>query len=244
MKSPTTVLVGTAIIALSTVIIWQNAPSGSVAVTDTTMEDASVERADAHAGPMAHAEHDHAAHMADMAAPSPSPAPATDASTGTLPIGGAFALVDTDGNTVTQDNLKGAYSLVFFGFTSCPDICPTTLQAMTGALDTLGTLAEGVKPVFITIDPQRDTPAVMKDYIKNFSPRFVALTGTKEQTDAAANAYKVYYKAAKKEGETDYNVDHSGFVYLMNPAGEYVTHLSHKDSAEQMAAELAKYLNP
>jgi cytochrome oxidase Cu insertion factor (SCO1/SenC/PrrC family) len=241
--SPTTILISAAVITLGAYMIWQNAPSSynrTIAVTgaETETHTATSQMENGHA------EHDHAAHMVSMTAQSPSPSPTTDASTGTLPIGGTFSLGDTDGNAVTQDALKGAYSLVFFGFTSCPDICPTTLQAMTVALDKIGTLAEKVKPVFITIDPERDTPEVMKKYIASFNPRFLALTGSKEQTDAAATAYKVYYKAMKKEGDADYNVDHSGFIYLMNPAGEYVTHFSHKDSAEQMMAALTKYLRP
>jgi cytochrome oxidase Cu insertion factor (SCO1/SenC/PrrC family) len=246
MKPSITALISAAIVTLGAYVIWHTAPTGSVITTDVGMGKtdthiATPSMGGEHADHMAQGEHDHAAHMANMAA---TKSPAAEETSGTASIGGAFSLIDTEGNSVTQETLKGTYSLVFFGFTSCPDICPTTLQAITIALDKLGTLGEGVKPVFITVDPERDTPEVMKKYVANFSPRILALTGSKEQTDAAANAYKVYYKAMRQEGDADYDVDHSGFIYLMNPAGEYVTHFSHKDSTESMAVALTKYLRP
>ncbi len=165
-----------------------------------------------------------------------------DTSVSQLAIGGAFSLVDTESRPVTDKDLRGSFALVYFGFTSCPDMCPTTLQAMTVALNKLGPLAEKVRPVFITVDPEHDTPAVMKDYIKNFHPRMWGLTGTKEQTDAAAESYRVFHKKVQKPGEEGETVDHSGFIYLISPAGEYVTHFPPNEEAEKMMVELTKYL--
>ncbi len=140
-------------------------------------------------------------------------------------IGGAFTLVDQDGKTVTDRDFRGKLLLVYFGYTFCPDVCPTELQAMTLVMDELGDLAgTKVVPLFITIDPQRDTPAVLKEYMGNFHPAFHALTGTPEQIAQAAKAYRVYYGKAKDGGDTDYLMDHSGFVYLMDGEGRYATH--------------------
>jgi cytochrome oxidase Cu insertion factor (SCO1/SenC/PrrC family) len=164
-------------------------------------------------------------------------------SSGQLPIGGSFSLIDMDGKTVTDKNLHGSFALIFFGFTSCPDICPTTLQAMTVALNKLGGLGEKVRPVFITVDPETDTPAVMKDYIKTFHPRLLALTGTAQQTEAAAEVYRVFHRAEmQKAGEKRSNIDHSGLVYLVSPTGEYLTHFAPNESAEKMMVELTRYL--
>jgi protein SCO1/2 len=161
---------------------------------------------------------------------------------GSAAIGGAFTLTNTEGQTVTEQDLLGNWSLVYFGFTYCPDICPTTLLSMSQALDGLGQLSDRVTPVFITVDPARDTVDVMKAYAENFHPRLIALTGTQEQTDKAAKAYKVFYKLQKEEGNADYLVDHSGFAYLMNPQGQYVTHFTHSDNAETMMTILTKYI--
>ncbi len=157
-------------------------------------------------------------------------------------IGGDFTLTDADGNVVTQERLKGQHSLVYFGFTFCPDICPTSLLTITQALQGLGTLGDKVLPVFITVDPERDTPAKIKDYIANFHPNMIGLTGTPEQVAKAAKAYKIYYALHKEDDPKNYVVDHSGYMYLMNPDGQYVTHFSHDDSAESIMATLTKYL--
>ncbi len=163
--------------------------------------------------------------------------------TGKAAIGGTFSLVDMEGKQVTQEALLGQYALVFFGFTNCPDICPTALQVITQTLDDAGTLAEGkLRPVFITVDPERDTPEVMKNYISNFHPSFVALTGTKEQTNAAAKAYKVYHQKGEVTEDMHYLMDHSGFIYLMSPKGEYLQHFTHEDTPETMLVALTKYL--
>lgn len=160
---------------------------------------------------------------------------------GEAAIGGTFSLVDTAGTVVTQEALLGKHALVFFGFTSCPDICPTSLLTMTQAIESMGTEGEKVLPVFITVDPERDTPEVMKAYVASFHPRFLALTGTREQTEAAAKAYKVFHQQNQQD-EGGYMIDHSGFIYLMSPEGKYLTHFSSSDSAEAMMAETLKYV--
>ncbi len=156
-------------------------------------------------------------------------------------IGGAFELVDHTGRVVTQADFAGDFMLVYFGFTSCPDICPTAMQAVAEALDDLGGDATRVRPVLITVDPERDTPAVLADYVANFHPRLVGLTGTPEQVAAAARAYKVYYAKAPSE-EGDYVMDHSAILYLMGPDGRYIRHFTHGDGADEIAAALREAL--
>src|SRR6476660_5730160 len=120
--------------------------------------------------------------------------------TGTALIGGPFTLVDQNGKTVTDRDFRGKYMLLFFGFTHCPDICPAELQVMSAALDELGSKANEVIPIFITLDPERDTPFVVSDYVMNFGPRFVGLTGSPEQIAEAAKAYRVVYSKFQPEG--------------------------------------------
>jgi cytochrome oxidase Cu insertion factor (SCO1/SenC/PrrC family) len=165
-------------------------------------------------------------------------------SSGRALIGGPFTLTDHNGRTVTEKDLLGKYSLVVFGYTFCPDICPTELGVMTEALNKLGTKAEAITPVFITIDPKRDTVEQVKNYVGSFHPRFVGLTGTEEQIKQAASAYRVYYAQADS-GSSDpksdaYLMDHSTFIYLMSPAGEYVTHFGYGISPEDLASRLEK----
>jgi protein SCO1/2 len=133
--------------------------------------------------------------------------------------------------------------LVFFGFTHCPDICPAELQVIAQALDKLGDKGKKVVPVFITLDPERDTPRAMADYLKSFGPNFVGLTGTPEAIAAAAKSYRVAYtKVDNKESASDYSVDHSALVYFMDPEGRYVTHFSYGTSADELAEKLNKIL--
>jgi protein SCO1 len=164
-------------------------------------------------------------------------------SSGTALIGGPFSLVGTDGKTVTDANFRGRYMLVFFGFTHCPDICPAELQVIAQALDKLGDKAKNVVPVFVTLDPERDTPQVMAEYVKSFGPNFVGLTGSPEAIAAAAKAYRVVYaKVENKESAGDYSVDHSALAYLMDPEGRYVAHFSYGTSAEEIAEKLGRLL--
>jgi len=131
--------------------------------------------------------------------------------------------------------------LIYFGYTYCPDVCPTELQTMTQALDQLGTKAGEVQPIFITVDPERDTQAEMKSYAENFHPRLLALTGTAEQVADAAKAYRVFYEKAKQPDGT-YLMDHSSIVYLMGRDGKYLAHFGGNTTADQMAAAIAKRL--
>jgi protein SCO1/2 len=158
-------------------------------------------------------------------------------------IGGPFELVGKDGKTVTDKDFRGRYMLVFFGFTHCPDICPAELQVMSAALDDLGDKADQVVPIFITVDPKRDTPQLVTAYVENFGPNFVGLTGSPEAVDKAAKAYRVTYQKFQEEGAGDnYSVDHSALVYLMGPDGKFVTHFPYGTSPEKMADTLRRYL--
>lgn len=157
-------------------------------------------------------------------------------------IGGPFTLVDQDGRTRHDTDFRGKLMLVYFGYTYCPDVCPTELQTMADAMERLGDKAAEVQPIFITVDPQRDTPAHLKDYAAAFDPRLVALTGTAEQVADAARAYKVYYKAAKQENG-EYLVDHSSFVFLMDREGKYATHFRPDTTPEQMADAIRRRLS-
>ena len=165
-------------------------------------------------------------------------------SSGKPKIGGPFNLVDQDGKAVTEADFKGRFMLVYFGYTFCPDVCPTSLSAMADALDMLGDKADKIVPVFITVDPERDTPEQMKMYVKYFHPRLVGLSGTVDQVAAAANAYKAYFARASEEGEEEdeYLMDHSSITYLMGPDGQFVSHFSHGVDGDEMAKRLEDLL--
>lgn len=158
-------------------------------------------------------------------------------------IGGPFALTDQNGRTITSDSLKGKPTLIYFGFTYCPDVCPTALLLMETALDKLGPdTAKKVNLVFITIDPERDTPKLLKGYVENFGPTFIGLTGSPQQIADVARAYRVYYqKAPGKEG-APYLMDHSSIVYLLDRNGRFVTHFTHEAKAEAIAASVGRLL--
>ena len=160
-------------------------------------------------------------------------------------IGGPFTLIDQHGKTVTDLDFRGRYMLVFFGFTHCPDICPAELQVMSASLDELGPKAGGVVPIFVTLDPERDTPEVMDDYIKNFGSRFVGLTGSLEAIAEAAKAYRVAFSKFENKGADSngsYSIDHSAIVYLMGPDGGYITHFNYGTPAAKMTESLRRYL--
>ncbi|AXO12946.1 SCO family protein [Thalassospira indica] len=161
-------------------------------------------------------------------------------SSGAASIGGPFELVNQDGETVTQDDFKGKYMLTYFGYTFCPDVCPTELQVMGTALDMMPQgIADEITPVFFTVDPERDTVEAVAEYVPYFHDRMVGLTGTVEQTTAAAKAFRVYYAKAIPEGEPEdtdtYLMDHSSFVYLMDREGKFVRHFNYGTSPEDMA---------
>ncbi len=158
-------------------------------------------------------------------------------------IGGPFTLIDHTGRRVTEKDFLGQHTLVFFGYTYCPDICPAELQVMTAALEQLGEKSKKVTPVFITIDPKRDTVEQMASYVSHFHKRLVGLTGSHEEIRAAAKAYRVYYAKVKDEGSSaDYLMDHSSVVYLMGPDGKYVAHFSYGTSPDKMAEGIARHL--
>jgi protein SCO1/2 len=156
-------------------------------------------------------------------------------------VGGPFTLTDHTGKRVTDNDFRGRYMLVYFGYTWCPDVCPTELQVISAALDRLGDEARRIRPIFVTVDPERDTVAQMADYVANFHASLVGLTGSPEEIAGVAKAYRVYYAKAKSEGsETDYTVDHGSLIYLMDPQGKFVTHFTYGTDPEKLAQGLAK----
>ncbi|WP_296395622.1 SCO family protein [Reyranella sp.] len=158
-------------------------------------------------------------------------------------IGGPFALTDQDGRTVTSDSLKGKPTLIYFGFTFCPDVCPTSLLLMETAVERLGPdAAKKVNLVFITIDPERDTPALLKGYVTNFGPTYIGLTGTPQQIADVARAYRVYYQKVPGKDGGPYLMDHSSIVYLLDRNGRFVTHFTHDAKAEQIANTVGRLL--
>jgi cytochrome oxidase Cu insertion factor (SCO1/SenC/PrrC family) len=158
-------------------------------------------------------------------------------------VGGPFSLVDQDGKRRTDAEFRGRLMLVDFGFTNCPDICPLGLALMADALDRLGPQANNVQPIFITVDPARDTPPVIKDYVAHFSDRMIGLTGTPEEIAAAAKAYRVYYKVhGDPATNPNYAVDHSGFIYLMGRDGKFLTHFMHDTPPDRVADAIRRYL--
>jgi protein SCO1/2 len=159
-------------------------------------------------------------------------------------VGGPFTLIDGDGHTVTDRDFRGKYLLVYFGYTYCPDVCPTTLNAVADALDRLGKKAEGVEPVFITVDPRRDTPPVMKQYTASFSPRLLGLTGTAAEIAAVAKAYHVYYAEHRTgPGPNDYSMDHSSILYLMGPDGRFIAPIRTDETGAEIAGDLGKLMS-
>ncbi len=171
----------------------------------------------------------------------------SQAGSGTPEIGGAFELLDQTGQTRTQADFAGRHMLVYFGYTYCPDVCPTSLSIMSQALDLLesetGSLEDRVVPVFVTVDPARDDVSAMAAYAEHFHSRLVALTGSDEQIAAAAKAYRVYYRRAEDPSASEYLVDHSSFIYLMGPDGTYVSHFAHNASAQEIAEGLKGFLD-
>lgn len=158
------------------------------------------------------------------------------------PIGGPFALTDQNGVRRTDADFRGKLMLVYFGFTSCPDICPTDLQQMGVAVDQLGSDGEMVQPVFITVDPARDTAEHLKDYMPLFHPRFIGLTGDPAAIRQAARGYRVYYEKIEREDKSDYTLDHSVFIYLMDHDGRYLGFFPPNTPAGRLAETMRSYL--
>jgi protein SCO1/2 len=156
-------------------------------------------------------------------------------------IGGPFRLEDQTGAAMTDQDMKGRPYLVFFGYTHCPDVCPTTLFELSEVLKALGKDADRAGALFITVDPERDTPAVLKDYLSNFDPHLRGLTGDPASIAAALKAYRVYAKKIPL-GDGDYTMDHTAVVYLMDKDGRFVAPFNLKQTPEAAAAQLRKYL--
>ncbi len=156
-------------------------------------------------------------------------------------VGGPFHLEDQNGKPVSDEDMKGRPFLVFFGFTHCPDICPTTLFEMSEVIRQLGKDADRIGALFITVDPERDTPAALKDYLASFDPHLRGLTGDPAAVNAAIKAYRVYAKKIPLEGN-DYTMDHTAVVYLMDKDGHFVAPFNLKRTPEAAAAELRRYL--
>jgi protein SCO1 len=161
-----------------------------------------------------------------------------------LTVGGPFSLIDGDGKPVTDQTWRGKYMLVYFGYTYCPDVCPTTLTSVAAALDKLGPKADQIQPLFITVDPKRDTQAVVKQYAAAFSPRLIGLTGSAEQIATAAKEYRVYYAEHRTgPGPDDYSMDHSSVLYLMGPDGRFIAPVRADQDGPEIAAALTKLMS-
>jgi cytochrome oxidase Cu insertion factor (SCO1/SenC/PrrC family) len=156
-------------------------------------------------------------------------------------VGGPFTLTDPTGRQRSDSEFRGKLMIVYFGYTYCPDVCPTDLMAITQALDALGPAAEGVQPVFITIDPERDTK-LLADYVAAFHHSFVGLTGSAEQIRNVANSYKAFYVKVQDERSGDYSIDHAGVIYLMGRDGGYLGFMPPQTSPDRLTEILRKYL--
>ncbi len=156
-------------------------------------------------------------------------------------IGGPFKLIDDNGKPITDQDMKGRPFLVFFGYRHCPDICPTTLFEMSEVMRALGQDADRIGALFITVDPERDTPAMMKDYLSSFDPHLRGLTGDRQAIDAVEKAYRVYAKKVPTDNG-DYSMDHTALVYLMDKQGRFVAPFKLNRKPEEAAADLRRYL--
>jgi protein SCO1 len=171
------------------------------------------------------------------------PAPRV-ATSGTAAVGGPFTLVSTKGGNVTDQTYRGKWLLIFFGYTFCPDACPTALYNISVALEKLGSDAGKLQPLFVTVDPRRDTREVMAEYLKSFDSRIIGLTGTQDQVDRVVKEYRVYVAQQKSEteGDDNYLVSHSAYIYLMDPQGKFVNVIQGSEAGEEIAAWLRKQM--
>jgi protein SCO1/2 len=156
-------------------------------------------------------------------------------------VGGPFTLIDHTGRTRSDSDFRGKLMIVYFGYTFCPDVCPADLLAISQALDALGPAADGVQPIFITIDPERDTK-VLADYISAFHKSLIGLTGSPEDIRKVANAYKAFYTKVPGVRDGDYVIDHTGVIYLMGRGGEYLGFMPPQTSPEKLADVLRRHL--
>jgi protein SCO1/2 len=161
---------------------------------------------------------------------------------GLAAIGGPFTLVSTKDGNVTNQAYRGKWLLIFFGYTFCPDVCPTALNNISVALEKLGSEADKLQPLFVTVDPQRDTREVLADYLKSFDPRIVGLTGTQAQIDAVIKEYRVYALLQTSDAGDNYLVSHSAYIYLMDLQGKFVNVIQGSEDGEEIAAWLRKQM--
>jgi protein SCO1/2 len=162
----------------------------------------------------------------------------------TVAVGGPFQLTAASGETVTERSYAGRYMLVYFGYSACRDVCPATLGAVGDAMDALGAQAGRVQPLFITVDPHRDTPAVLGRYVANFSPRLIGLTGTPRQLRQVQQEFRITSIAHTDHlGATDYTVDHSSVLYLLGPDGRYLAPIPADDTGAAMAAAIIRHMS-
>ena len=156
-------------------------------------------------------------------------------------VGGPFTLTDQAGRKRSDSEFRGRLMIVYFGYTFCPDVCPADLMAITQALDQLGSYAEGIQPVFITVDPERDTK-LLSDYVAAFHKSFIGLTGSPEEIRQVANAYKAFYAKVPTERSGEYAIDHTGVIYLMGRDGQYLGFMPPQTGPEKLTEILRKYL--
>jgi cytochrome oxidase Cu insertion factor (SCO1/SenC/PrrC family) len=177
--------------------------------------------------------------LAGLAAYTLAPDPPRMLVTGKADVGGPFTLTAHTGERVSDEEFRGKYMLVAFGFTYCPDLCPAELQVMSAALDAMGAEAAHIQPLFITIDPERDTAARLGEYVAHFHPKLIGLTGSPDEIAAVARAYRVWYEKVEDEASPDgYLMDHTSITYLMDPDGEFVQHFSFGTSPRAIAEAL------
>ncbi len=178
-----------------------------------------------------------------LTAPSPMLESQKNSSQG-MDIGGPFTAISHNGHAVTEKDFLGKFLIVYFGYTYCPDVCPTGLTEISTAIDMIGSDADSVVPIFVTVDPERDTPEYLKEYISYFHPRMVGLSGTSKQISKIAKAYKVYFSKGDHASADpdDYIINHSAFAYLMGKDGKYLTHFSYGVSAQEIAKRVKEYL--
>jgi protein SCO1/2 len=162
---------------------------------------------------------------------------------GETAIGGPFRLIDGEGRERSDADFRGKLMLVEFGYNFCPDVCPLGLQLFADVLDRLGPASDEIAPIFITFDPARDTPEILKSYVQHFSPRITALTGPREAIDAVVKAYRVYYRLGSDAASNpNYLVDHSAILYLMGRDGRFITHFTHETPPDRIVAAIRSRL--
>lgn len=171
------------------------------------------------------------------------PEPPQPQSTGVAEIGGAFEMVGTDGQPVTEAVLAGKPSVIFFGFTSCPEVCPTTLSDMSGLMERLGDRAQEANFVFVSVDAGRDTPERVGEYVAAFDPRIIGMAGNEEQVASIARAYRIFYRKVPLEGG-DYTVDHTASVYLMDAAGAFAGTIDYHEAQDTALQKIERLIGP